>query len=88
VYAERELGGFFLDVTPEREAIARYGLTVREVQGDHMNLLVEPNVQDTAGQILDYMRSISERVQYAVRGRSGSTGSIDTVGVAAQQTPQ
>ena len=31
VYAERELGGFFLDVTPDRQAIARYGLTVREV---------------------------------------------------------
>ena len=31
VYAEREMGGFFLDVTPDREAIARYGLTVREV---------------------------------------------------------
>ena len=31
VYAERELGGFFLDVVPDREAIARYGLTVREV---------------------------------------------------------
>jgi Cu(I)/Ag(I) efflux system membrane protein CusA/SilA len=31
VYAERELGGFFLDVTPDREAIARYGLTVRAV---------------------------------------------------------
>ena len=31
VYAERELGGFFLDVTPDREAIARYGLDVRQV---------------------------------------------------------
>ena len=31
VYAEREQGGFFLDVTPDRQAIARYGLTVREV---------------------------------------------------------
>ncbi|MEP7124421.1 MAG: CusA/CzcA family heavy metal efflux RND transporter [Byssovorax sp.] len=31
VYAEREVGGFFLDVTPDREAIARYGLTVRDV---------------------------------------------------------
>src|SRR4029079_2379628 len=31
VYAERELGCFFLDVTPDREAIARYGLSVREV---------------------------------------------------------
>jgi Cu(I)/Ag(I) efflux system membrane protein CusA/SilA len=31
VYAERELGGFFLDVSPDREAIARFGLTVRDV---------------------------------------------------------
>jgi len=31
VYAERELGGFFLDITPNREAIARYGVTVRDV---------------------------------------------------------
>ncbi len=31
VYAERELGGFFLDFTPDREAIARYGLSVRDV---------------------------------------------------------
>ena len=31
IYAERELGGFFLDVVPDRVAIARYGLTVREV---------------------------------------------------------
>jgi Cu(I)/Ag(I) efflux system membrane protein CusA/SilA len=31
VYAERELGGFFLDVVPDRETIARYGLSVRDV---------------------------------------------------------
>ncbi|MBI2394872.1 MAG: efflux RND transporter permease subunit [Deltaproteobacteria bacterium] len=31
VYAERELGGFFLDVTPDRVAIARYGVSVRDV---------------------------------------------------------
>jgi len=31
VYAERELGGFFLDVVPKREEMARYGLTVRAV---------------------------------------------------------
>jgi copper/silver efflux system protein len=31
VYAERELGGFYVDVTPDRETIARYGLTVAEV---------------------------------------------------------
>jgi copper/silver efflux system protein len=31
VYAERELGGFFVDVTPDRQAIARYGLQVADV---------------------------------------------------------
>ena len=31
VYAERELGGYFLDIKPDRQAIARYGLSVREV---------------------------------------------------------
>jgi Cu(I)/Ag(I) efflux system membrane protein CusA/SilA len=31
VYAERELGGFFIDFVPDREAIARYGLRVMDV---------------------------------------------------------
>ncbi len=32
VYAERVTGGYYLDITPKREAIARYGLTVEEVE--------------------------------------------------------
>ena len=31
VYAEREIGGFFIDFIPDREAIARYGLRVMDV---------------------------------------------------------
>jgi Cu(I)/Ag(I) efflux system membrane protein CusA/SilA len=31
VYAERELGGFYLDFVPDREEIARYGLRVMDV---------------------------------------------------------
>jgi Cu(I)/Ag(I) efflux system membrane protein CusA/SilA len=31
VYAERELGGFFIDFVPDREAIARYGLRSMDV---------------------------------------------------------
>ncbi|KQQ13845.1 cation transporter [Methylobacterium sp. Leaf121] len=31
-YAERVQGGYFLDITPDREALGRYGLTVGEVQ--------------------------------------------------------
>ncbi len=32
VYADRNTGGLYLDITPDREAIARYGLTVGDVQ--------------------------------------------------------
>jgi copper/silver efflux system protein len=31
-YAERALGGYYLDVTPDREALARYGLMIQDVQ--------------------------------------------------------
>ncbi|MCJ2095724.1 CusA/CzcA family heavy metal efflux RND transporter [Methylobacterium sp. J-072] len=31
-YAERVVGGTFLDITPDREALGRYGLTVGDVQ--------------------------------------------------------
>ncbi|GAB4188346.1 MAG: CusA/CzcA family heavy metal efflux RND transporter [Simkaniaceae bacterium] len=31
VYAERELGGFYIDFIPDRDALARYGLTIAEV---------------------------------------------------------
>jgi Cu(I)/Ag(I) efflux system membrane protein CusA/SilA len=31
-YAERVQGGYFLDITPNREALGRYGLTVGDVQ--------------------------------------------------------
>jgi Cu(I)/Ag(I) efflux system membrane protein CusA/SilA len=31
-YAERVIGGYYLDITPNRETLARYGLTVGDVQ--------------------------------------------------------
>ena len=31
VYAEREMGGFFIDFIPDREALARYGLSIMDV---------------------------------------------------------
>jgi copper/silver efflux system protein len=31
-YAERVIGGYFLDITPDREALGRYGLRVGDVQ--------------------------------------------------------
>jgi len=32
VYSERNTGGYFIDIAPNRDAIARYGLTMRDVQ--------------------------------------------------------
>ncbi len=32
VFSDRNTGGFFVDIIPDREAIARYGLTMRDVQ--------------------------------------------------------
>jgi len=32
VYSDRSTGGFYLDIIPDREALARYGLTLGEVQ--------------------------------------------------------
>lgn len=31
-YAERGLGGYYLDITPNRDALARYGIAVQDVQ--------------------------------------------------------
>jgi Cu(I)/Ag(I) efflux system membrane protein CusA/SilA len=31
-YAERSLGGYYLEITPDREALARYGIMVQDVQ--------------------------------------------------------
>jgi len=32
VFAERATGGFFVDITPDRQALARYGLTIDDLQ--------------------------------------------------------
>src|SRR3982074_2698755 len=31
-YAERGIGGYYLDITPDREALARYGMMIQDVQ--------------------------------------------------------
>ncbi|QDM16655.1 efflux RND transporter permease subunit [Tardiphaga sp. vice352] len=31
-YAERSLGGYYLDITPDRDGLARYGLMIQDVQ--------------------------------------------------------
>lgn len=59
VYAERELGGFFIDFTPDREAIARYGLRLMDVF----------DVIETAIGGLDVTTTIEGRERYKINVR-------------------
>ena len=46
-YAERITGGYYLDIVPDRQALARYGLTVGEVQDVIATALGGENVTTT-----------------------------------------
>lgn len=59
VYAEREIGGFFIDFTPDREAIARYGLKLMDVF----------DVIETAIGGLDITTTIEGRERYKINVR-------------------
>ena len=47
VYAERTAGGYFLDFTLKRDALARYGLTVKEAQMSLMTAIGGQNLTTT-----------------------------------------
>ncbi|MBZ5587944.1 MAG: CusA/CzcA family heavy metal efflux RND transporter [Acidobacteriia bacterium] len=47
VYAERVTGGYFLDFTPRRDQLARYGLTIDQVQTVIMTAIGGENVTTT-----------------------------------------
>jgi len=59
VYAERELGGFFVDFVPDRDAIARYGLRLMDVM----------DVVETAIGGLDIDTTIEGRERYRISVR-------------------
>ncbi len=59
VYAEREMGGFYLDFTPDRDEIARYGLRVMDVL----------DVVETAVGGMDIDRTIEGRERYTINVR-------------------
>ena len=59
VYAERELGGFYLDFVPDRDEIARYGLRVMDVL----------EVVETAIGGMDIDRTIEGRERYTINVR-------------------
>jgi Cu(I)/Ag(I) efflux system membrane protein CusA/SilA len=47
VFAERAAGGYFVDIIPKREAIARYGLTVEDVQNVIMTAIGGETISTT-----------------------------------------
>jgi len=59
VYAEREMGGYFIDFIPDRAAIARYGLRVMDVM----------TIVETAIGGLDIDTTIEGRERYSINVR-------------------
>ncbi len=47
VFAERASGGYFVDITPDRKALARYGLTIDDLQGVIMTAIGGENITTT-----------------------------------------
>lgn len=83
VYAERALGGRYLEITPDRPAIARYGLVTEDVQRA---------IESAAGGIVA-TRTVEGRERYTVlvrydRGLRDSPEDIGRVLVAAQNGAQ
>ncbi len=66
VYAERVAGGYFLDITPRRDQLARYGLTVGDLQevivaavgGEELGVTIEGRERYTVN--LRYPRELRE----------------------------
>jgi len=73
VYAERVAGGYFVDFTPRREALARYGLTIEDLQnvimyaigGETISTTVEGRERYTIN--LRYPRDLRENLDQLKR---------------------
>ncbi|MGU3537582.1 efflux RND transporter permease subunit [Methylobacterium sp. A54F] len=69
-YAERVLGGYFLDIAPDREALGRYGLTVGDVQDVVATALGGQSVTNTVEGRERY--SVNVRYPRAYRSNPGA----------------
>jgi Cu(I)/Ag(I) efflux system membrane protein CusA/SilA len=68
VYAEQVTGGLYLDIRPNREAAARYGIDVGEIQSVIETAIGENNITTT----IEGRRRFSVRVRYAEEFRRDS----------------
>ena len=76
-YAERVIGGYFLDITPDREALGRYGLRVGDVQDVIATALGGQSVTET----VEGRERYTVNVRYPRSFRSDPAAIADTVQV-------
>ncbi|WCS23470.1 CusA/CzcA family heavy metal efflux RND transporter [Methylobacterium sp. NMS14P] len=76
-YAERVIGGYFLDITPDREALGRYGLRVGDVQDVIATALGGQSVTET----VEGRERYTVNVRYPRAFRSDPAAIADTVQV-------
>jgi len=100
VYSDRNTGGFFIDIIPDREKIARYGLTMRDVQdvieaaigGMPIDMTIEGRERFSIN--VRYPRDLREnieqlrevRVPLPMQGRGEGSESMSTIGMGGTQT--
>ncbi len=96
VYSERNTGGYFIDITPNREAIARYGLSMKDVQdvieaaigGMPIEMTVEGRNRFTIN--VRYPRDLRQNIDrlkevlvaIPAKGSAGSSSSMDMGGMS------
>ena len=83
IYAERSFGGRYLDIQPNRETIARYGLTIGDVQRVISTAVGGRNITTT----VEGRERYPVQVRYARSLRDNPTG-LRNVLVATPQGPQ
>jgi Cu(I)/Ag(I) efflux system membrane protein CusA/SilA len=97
IYAERAAGGYFVDFVPRREVLARYGLTVADLQdvimsavgGENVSTTIEGRERYTIN--LRYPRDLRQdldqlrRVLVAAKNRMEGEAPAEPMGAAARR---
>ena len=102
VYSDRNTGGFFIDIIPDRAKIARYGLAMRDVQdvietaigGMPIEMTIEGRARFSIN--VRYPRDLRENVEQLkevlvplpVENTGGQSGSTPTMGLLQDAPPE
>ena len=102
VYSDRNTGGFFIDIIPDRAKIARYGLTMRDVQdvieaaigGMPVEMTVEGRSRFSIN--VRYPRNLRENIEQLkqvlvplpVKNPGMQSGSMPTMGLLQDMPPE